>query len=255
MIGLATDQLPEMSSGDYYRLLGLSRSASVDDIKAAFRVAAKKYHPDVNRDKGEKAEAEAADHFKLIQAAYATLSNPAERRSYDLTHPRAGRVAQASSAEYEAAGGGASGGYAEWDPKTAARRAAAASSAAGRPFNAGAGFARTAKAPHGFGTGGVDESSEEPYIDYSQWNAAHFGPTAQERERYTAQRVKEAKQTGFSGYNDANASRGANWAHRKAARDRAKEWEEVFGSGDEDSSNTGDASGPAAGGPDRKSVV
>jgi curved DNA-binding protein CbpA len=213
---------------DYYSLLGLTRSASNEEIKAAFRVAAKKWHPDVNRDKGAEAEAEAADQFKLVQAAYATLSNPSERRTYDLSNPRAGRVGQASSAEYEAARQGM--GYSEWDPRTAARRAAAAGAAAGTysSSSTGAGYARTAKQNSpSWGTGGIDEG-EEPY-DYAAWNAAHFGPTSAEREKYTSQRVNEAKQTGFAGFNDPKASRGTNWAHRRAARERVKEFEEEFG--------------------------
>lgn len=214
-------------SHDYYKLLGLSRSATQQEIKAAFRVAAKKYHPDVNRGKGAEGEAEAANHFKVIQAAYATLSNPSERRTYDMTNPRAGRVPQASSAEYEAYGGGG-GGYAEWDARTAARRAAAAGAAAGAASKPhGAGYARTAKHSSSFGRGGIEEN-EEPY-DYAAWNAAHFGPTSAEREQYTSQRLNEAKQTGFAGYNDPKASRGENWAHRRAARERIREWEEEFG--------------------------
>lgn len=67
-----------MSGKDYYKLLGLSKSASAEEIKKAYRKLALKYHPD--RNKGDK-DAEAK--FKDISEAYAVLSNPDKRRQYD----------------------------------------------------------------------------------------------------------------------------------------------------------------------------
>lgn len=63
---------------DYYATLGLSREASEDDIKKAFRKLARKYHPDVAEDK-QTAEAK----FKEINEAYEVLSDPDKRKKYD----------------------------------------------------------------------------------------------------------------------------------------------------------------------------
>ena len=63
---------------DYYEVLGVSKTASDADIKKAFRVLEKKYHPDMNP--GDK-EAEAK--FKEAQEAYAVLSDPEKRKQYD----------------------------------------------------------------------------------------------------------------------------------------------------------------------------
>jgi DnaJ-class molecular chaperone len=63
---------------DYYKILGVGRSASEKDIKAAYRKLARKYHPDVNP--GDKS---AEDRFKEIGEAYEVLSDPEKRRRYD----------------------------------------------------------------------------------------------------------------------------------------------------------------------------
>ncbi len=63
---------------DYYATLGVSRDASPDDIKQAFRKLARKYHPDVAKDKRT-----AEEKFKEINEANEVLSDPAQRRKYD----------------------------------------------------------------------------------------------------------------------------------------------------------------------------
>ena len=63
---------------DLYDVLGVSREATQDDIKKAFRRLARESHPDLNKDP------EAERRFKEINLAYETLSDPAKRRRYDL---------------------------------------------------------------------------------------------------------------------------------------------------------------------------
>jgi molecular chaperone DnaJ len=67
-----------VAKADYYDLLGVSRSASVEDIKVAYRKAALKHHPD--RNPGDKS---AEEKFKEINEAYEALSSPDKRRAYD----------------------------------------------------------------------------------------------------------------------------------------------------------------------------
>jgi molecular chaperone DnaJ len=66
-----------MSKRDYYEVLGLSKSASKDEIKKAYRKLSKQYHPDIN-----KAD-DAADKFKEIKEAYEVLSDEQKKAHYD----------------------------------------------------------------------------------------------------------------------------------------------------------------------------
>lgn len=61
-----------------YETLGVSKTASSDEIKKAYRALARKYHPDVNKDEG------AEEKFKEINAAYEILSDENKRKQYDM---------------------------------------------------------------------------------------------------------------------------------------------------------------------------
>lgn len=71
-----------MDYKDYYKVLGVARSASAEDIKKAFRKLARKYHPDVNP--GDK---KAETKFKEINEAYEVLSDSDKRKKYDTLGP------------------------------------------------------------------------------------------------------------------------------------------------------------------------
>ena len=82
---------------DYYEVLGVDRNADDAALKKAYRVLAKKYHPDMN-----PGDAEAEKKFKEASEAYAVLSDPEKRRQYD----------QFGHAAFEGgAGGGGFGGF------------------------------------------------------------------------------------------------------------------------------------------------
>lgn len=99
-----------MEYKDYYAVLGVPRTASQDEIKKAFRKAARKHHPDTN--KGAAAERA----FKDVNEANAVLSDPEKRRLYDRlgadweAYARAGATAGAGGAGTRA-GGGPFAGY------------------------------------------------------------------------------------------------------------------------------------------------
>lgn len=67
-----------MSGQDYYKVLGLQKGASAEEIKKAYRKLALQYHPDKN-----PGNREAEDRFKEINEAYAVLSDPDKKRQYD----------------------------------------------------------------------------------------------------------------------------------------------------------------------------
>ena len=76
---------------DYYKVLGVSKNASAEDIKKAYRKLARQYHPDVNKTAG------AEKRFKEINEANEVLSDPAKRKRYDEIGPDFARYASAGN--------------------------------------------------------------------------------------------------------------------------------------------------------------
>ncbi|MEE9191621.1 MAG: molecular chaperone DnaJ [Candidatus Aerophobetes bacterium] len=94
-----------MAKRDYYEVLGISRSASQDEIKKAYRKLALRYHPDKNPDNSKEAE----EKFKEVSEAYKVLSDSEKRQIYDQ-YGHAGLEAEVG------AGAGTGFGGFEFDP-------------------------------------------------------------------------------------------------------------------------------------------
>ena len=89
-----------LANKDYYEVLGVSRDASQDDIKKAYRQLAKQYHPDLNQGNDE-----AAEKFKEVNEAYQVLGDETKRKQYD----------QFGSGAFDGTGTGGFGGFSGFD--------------------------------------------------------------------------------------------------------------------------------------------
>ena len=100
----------EESKKDYYKVLGVSKTANDDELKKAYRKLALKWHPD--RNQGSEEEKVKADKmFKDINEAYSVVSDPEKRRifdmgGYDPTNPTGGH---SGFSGFSSSGGGAEG--------------------------------------------------------------------------------------------------------------------------------------------------
>lgn len=91
---------------DYYKILGVDKSASQDDIKKAFKKLARKHHPDLNPN-----DADAKRRFQEINEANEVLSDPEKRKKYDQygehwQHADQFEAQQQQQRQYGGAGGG-----------------------------------------------------------------------------------------------------------------------------------------------------
>lgn len=76
-----------MAADDYYEILGVSKSATEDEIQKAYRKLARKYHPDLHADASDREQENAKQQFQKVQQAYDVLSDKKKRRMFDQMGP------------------------------------------------------------------------------------------------------------------------------------------------------------------------
>ncbi|KAJ2906828.1 hypothetical protein MKZ38_010326 [Zalerion maritima] len=140
----AQKELKKSERKDYYAILEVSKTATADDIKKAYRKKAIKFHPDKNPD-----DPEAAEKFKEISEAYETLSDPQKRSRYD---------AGEDLGDYDMFGGGGGGGMGgmQVDPDMIFNMMNGSGGFGGGGFSSGPGFSFTNQ-----GSGHEDDYAEE----------------------------------------------------------------------------------------------
>ncbi len=99
------------ASRDHYEVLGVSRSASADEIRSAHRRLARQYHPDLNKDPG------ASDRFNEVQRAYEILSDPEKRKKYDQFGDAAFEAGASAGGPGAGPGAGHGAAWQEMDPE------------------------------------------------------------------------------------------------------------------------------------------
>ncbi|MBI5862102.1 MAG: DnaJ domain-containing protein [Rhodocyclales bacterium] len=128
-----------MEFKDYYKIMGVARTATADEIKRAYRQLARKYHPDVSK------EADAEARFKEVGEAYEVLKDPEKRAAYDRlgTHWKTGqdfRPPPGWNEGFEFSGGGFGGGdaadYSDFFEQLFGRAGGPAGRAGGAAFHA-----------------------------------------------------------------------------------------------------------------------
>src|ERR1700760_4866759 len=97
---------------DFYATLGVKKTATQEEIRKAFRKAARKYHPDVNP--GDK---KAEEKFKEISEANEILSDPKKRKIFDQLGFYSDNIDPAAAEAYARGGATGAGGFGGFDPR------------------------------------------------------------------------------------------------------------------------------------------